>query len=61
MKTKMRLDFAALAVASFAAQDGDVYGPASTTYTDSMNDPSCYRYCGPDDQHTGPTIPGAGC
>lgn len=59
---KIRLELASLSVASFQIEGGpgDGDGMASTTATDT-NGRSCYEYCGPDDQHTGPTVITAGC
>jgi hypothetical protein len=59
MNPKIRLELSALSVASFTVEGGgqDPYGPASM----ETQDASCEHYCGPDNQNSGPTVPGEGC
>ncbi|HYR11401.1 MAG TPA: hypothetical protein VEQ60_26705 [Longimicrobium sp.] len=55
---KIRLNFEKLSVASFDVGPGSDVGTIDSFET---NDRSCWSYCGPDNQHTGPTTPDAGC
>ena len=55
-KIQLRLEM--LSVASFNVGGGPDFGAPDSFET---NDRSCWAYCGPDNQHTGPTTPDAGC
>ncbi len=56
---KMRLQLERLSVATF--DPGAAGDPQPDSLPTDTQDRSCYEYCGPDDQHTGPTVPGSGC
>lgn len=55
---RIRLNVSSVSVASFTTMANREVGKLASFVT---NDPSCWAYCGPDDQNTGPTVPGSGC